>query len=192
MIRNYFQSGIKQAVIISFLAVLAGCNSVSNSAYLHPELDMAAVRKVAVVTFANYTREPMAGEKVTNMFFTQLLSTGFFDVSEPARTDEIIKKHKNGSGVDSLVMQKMKEALNIQAVFMGSVDEYSFTSSGSKTYPLVTISARLVDCETGTVLWSSTVTGDGSSSVPVLNIGAIKTLPELAQTLCARIVGTIK
>lgn len=183
---------MKQAMIIPFLAILIGCSSVSNSAYLNPELDMAAVRKVAVVTFANYSKEPMAGEKVTNMFFTQLLSTGLFDVSEPARTDEIIKKHKNGSGIDSLVMQKMKDSLNVQAVFMGSVDEYSLASFGSKTYPLVTISARLVDCETGTILWSSTITGDGSSSVPVLNIGAIKTLPELAQTLCARIVSTIK
>lgn len=182
------------AVLGGIAAGPLGCGSiVSNSVYTHEQFDLAAVKKVAVVPFQNFSSEPRAGDRVLGIFHSELLSARLFQVVDPAQTTEFLKTAKlEGATLSGSDLKKCKEGLGLDAVVLGSVDEYAMQTVGGDTFPVVTISARLVDTQTGAVLWMSSASASGDPKVPILALGRVKTLPELAQIVCRHLVSTIR
>lgn len=182
------------ALAFALCAALAGCSSiVSNSTFKHKELDLGALKKVAVMPFQNFASDPHAGERVATTFASELLATQLFQVVDPAQTTDYLATAKmDPRALGEPEMKKMKEALKVDAIVFGSADEYAVQTVGQDTFPVVTVSARLVDCATGTVLWMNTVSGTGDPKVPIVALGRIKTLPEMAQIVCRQVVLTLK
>jgi TolB-like protein len=164
--------------------VTTGCASSHQTGFLHPNADLGMIKKVAVIPFENITEDRGAGEKVTRIFFVELLSLEVFDVSEPGQAVKVVRSQ--GTAIDSLGpadLQRIGKELGVDGLFLGSVVDFSETRSGSSQDPRVTVQLRLVDTQSGTTIWSSSQTRSRAAlSTKLFGVGR-ESLTEAARDL---------
>ncbi len=175
---------MKNALILPLL-MLAGCASGGATRYLHPNVDMGAIQKVAVLPFENLTSERTAGEKVQKVFMTELLALSAFEVVEPGAVVRVLKAER-ADAVEALGPAELKrigEALKADALFLGTVVDFADNRSGTTPAPDVTIQLRLVETQSGVTVWSASQTRSGAStSARLFGVGGAS-LTEAAREL---------
>lgn len=173
--------------------VAAGCASSRTTKYLHPNVDLGAIKRVAVLPFENLTQERTAAEKTQKIFLTELLSLEAFEVVEPGQVTRELRAARIES-VDALgpaELKKLGEGLKAQGIFIGAVVDYAETRSGTTPTPEVTIQLRLVETQTGVTVWSASRTRSGASaSARLFGIGG-QSLTESARQLIREELGTL-
>lgn len=175
------------------LAILSRCASTPTTKYLHPNADLTAIKKVAVLPFENLSQERSAGDKVQKLFLTELLSLETFDVVEPGQVTKLLKTERIES-IDSLgppELKKLGEALKVQGLFLGSVVDYADNRSGSTPAPDVTIQLRLVEVQSGVTIWSASRTRSGATtSAKLFGVGG-QSLTQAARQLIKEELSTL-
>ena len=147
------------------LVLVAGCGGMRPTTFVHPNYNFGFVERVAVIPFENLTDDRGAAARMSRYFVSELLAIEVFDIVEPGEVTAAMGM------VGSLRVAEMTreqivqvgEELGAQALFLGSVTESSSLRSGSNTENVVTLDVRLVETETGSVIWSTirTETGRG-------------------------------
>jgi TolB-like protein len=175
---------MKNALILPLL-LLAGCASGGATRYLHPNVDMGAIQKVAVLPFENLTSERTAGEKVQKVFMTELLALAAFEVVEPGAVVRVLKAERV-EAVETLGPAELKrigETLKADALFLGTVVDFTDNRMGTTPAPDVTIQLRLVETQSGVTVWSASQTRSGAStSARLFGVGGAS-LTEAAREL---------
>ena len=157
MKRNRRAATIAAAAILLF----SGCAS-SPTRYLHPNADLGAVKKVAVLPFENVSGEQSASDKVHKIFLVELLSLEVFDVIEPGMVSKALKG-ETAATPDQLTPEDLKrigKALGADALFIGQVVDYA-DARGQSSAPEVTLQLRLVETTSGATVWSTSETRSG-------------------------------
>jgi hypothetical protein len=153
---------------------------------------MAYYTKVGVLPFRSLATDRFAGEKIGIEFTTALLSAEMFDVVDyGVFVNEVTKalgSRVPADGPSQEQFKKIQEATGVQGVFYGTVMQYEMVATTSGTFPTISVEARLVDTETGTVVWMATMTERGGPKTPIIGVGEIHTLGELAQAMCNEMV----
>ncbi len=175
------------------LVGLAGCFGPGRTDFVHPDLDIASIQRVGVVPFKNYSQTSLAGERMTSMFTTELAAIDLFSVTDPGVLENYIK----AMGLKSYALSKeqlkgIHKKYKLDALCFGSVDEYGLMSIGGEQLPVVTISARLVDTQTGGILWMSSATVSGKSKTPLIDIGEIHVLQKVAKIACRKTLRSLR
>ena len=152
-------------VLLAAMLTVAGCGS-STLRYVNPDANFSYIKKIAVLPLNNFSDDRYAGEKVRGVLTVDLLSRHAFELVEQGQVTKILASVLGSAGyregraveLDSETLKLLGEKLGVQAVIMGSVDEYR----GSRGGAAVSLSMRLVDTGSGIVLWQtkSTVLGD--------------------------------
>lgn len=161
--------------------------------YLHPRADLGIIKKVAVIPFDNLSRDQFAGDKVREIFISELLATGGFDVMEPGEVTKVLREQGIAS-VKSLgpaEVKKIGKALNAQAIILGSVNEYGEVRSGAITAPEVSLSLRMLEVESGQIVWSVSHTEGGIGVMARLFGLGESTLSETTRKLVRIQIGTL-
>ncbi|MEE9613344.1 MAG: hypothetical protein V3W31_00130 [Thermodesulfobacteriota bacterium] len=122
--------------------------------YINPEADFSYIRRVAILPFNNLGGDRNAGERVRGFVTIDLLSRGVFDVVERGEVSKVVRSVLRGGGyspgavaeADNKTLKLIGEKLNVQAVILGSVDEYG---------AMVELSMRMVDASSAVVLWEA-------------------------------------
>lgn len=175
---------MRNALILPLL-LLTACASGGATRYLHPNVDLGAIQKVAVLPFENLTAERTAGEKVQKVFMTELLSLSVFEVVEPGAVVRALKAER-AEAVEALGPAELKrigEALKADALFLGSVVDFADNRTGTTPAPEVTVQLRLVETQSGVTVWSASRTRSGSSlSARLFGVGGAS-LTEAAREL---------
>ena len=156
---------MKRTRIVAALALglltLAGCAS-GPTRYIHPNADLAGLKKVAVLPFENVSGEASASDKVHKIFLVELLSMEVFDVVEPGSVSKALKG-ETAASPDQLAPDDLKRigsALGADALFMGQVIDYA-DARGPNSAPQVTLQFRLVETASGATVWSTSQTRSG-------------------------------
>lgn len=156
------------ALILSFF-FLYGCGGARTIAYVNPAADLSYVKKVAILPFNNFSQDRYAGEKIRNLFTVALLARGVFDVVERGEVRKVLnttvfpERGVEEGGVlelDGETIRLIGEGLGVQAIIIGSVDEYSGGFGGKA---VVSIALRMIDTSSGIVLWETKVTESSRS-----------------------------
>lgn len=150
-------------LMICVLATLLGCGSSGTTKYIHPNADLASLKKVAVLPFENVTQDRTAGDKLQKIFLVELLSLEVFDVVEPGHVTKTLRGERIES-VEALSpadIKRLGEALAADAVFIGTVVDFEESRSGTMPAPNVTLQLRLVETQTGATVWSASKTRSG-------------------------------
>lgn len=150
-------------LVVLATALSLGCASHRPTTFLHPEYDFSQLERIAVVPFENLSTEQGASAYMTRVFLTELLATGAFDVVEPGEVSRVLLtlgQTKVGE-LDLNGLKKMGSELKVQAVIFGSVGESTQFRSGTTATHVVSLDARMVDCEAGTTVWTANVTSGG-------------------------------
>ena len=135
--------------------------------YLNPTANFSYVKKVAVVPFSNFSDDRYAAEKVRNALTIELLSRQAFDVIEHGEVSKALNLIKEGGFEENKNIQIDKETikliggkLGVQAIIMGAVNDYA-GGKGGFSNNVVSISVKMIDSESGTVLWQASTSKIG-------------------------------
>ena len=154
---------------ILFGAVLlaAGCASSSpTTKYVHPNMDLGAVKRVAVLPFETLTQDHSSAEKVHKIFLTELLSLDAFEVVEPGQVTKVLRAEHIDSmeALGPAELKRVGDALKAQGLFLGTVVDYAENRTGSTPSPDVTIQLRLVETQSGVTVWSASRSRSGATT----------------------------
>jgi TolB-like protein len=198
-------------LLLALLAGMVATGCGKPHVYIHPSPGLDRISKIAVLPFDNLTKDDKSAEKVRNGFVIELLRTGSFSVMDTGETDRILQAAglsysagrdtaissvaalgTEGEDAASIPLSKrIGDALGVQAVVVGSVEAYSVERIGDRVSPEVGISARLIDGETGIIIWGSTHTRRGSAGVPIFGWGRITSLSMLSQEVIEDMVDSL-
>lgn len=143
------------------LVLLAACAS-RPTRYIHPNADLGAIKKVAVLPFENVSGSAGASDKVHKIMLVELLSLEAFDVVEPGTVAKALKG-ETASSPDQLSpddLKRLGKALGADGLFMGQVVDYA-DARGNNSAPEVTLQFRLVETASGATAWSTSQTRSG-------------------------------
>ena len=169
---KYFTTEINRGTILRYLSFFLillfflfslGCKGPMT--YINPSVDFSYIKRVAIAPIINLTNDKFAGEKVMNVVATEILRRGVFDVVEFGEVSKVLREE--GMKPDNLVSKQLAaragKRLNIEAILIGSVMQYGVSNIGGSSFPEVSISLKLVDVNSYTILWEATHNIKGAS-----------------------------
>ena len=151
-------------ILLSLLLSLPGCYSAGPSpieAYVRENTNVLLIRTIAVLPFEGSGRTA----RIRELTITQLLANNVFDVVDKGLVDKFMQQEaiQAGAPLDIFTLRRIGESLDVKAVMMGSVEEVT-NSRGSASYEEITMTLRIVECETGQVLWQASGMRSGYST----------------------------
>ncbi len=133
--------------------------------YINPSVDFSYIRRVAVAPIINLTNDKFAGEKVMNVVATEILRQGVFDIVEFGEVSKVLREE--GMKQDNLIGKQLAERagkrLNIEAILIGSVMQYGVSNIAGSSFSEVSISLKLVDVNSYSILWEATYNMKGAN-----------------------------
>ena len=164
--------------LVAAFMLLAGCgSSMKSTQFSNPGFDFAFVERVAVLPFENLSTDRQAGLRATRLTITELLASGALDVVEPGEVQAaLIQAAVFQAGRTPIPSTEqiisLGQALDVQAIIMGTVTQSETIRSGNVPIPVVTLDMRMVEAETGATVWAATHSERGGSvSAKVLGTG---------------------
>jgi len=132
-----------------------------------PALATGYVKRVAVLPLENHTQERFVEKRVYDLLSTQIMSLGFFEVLEKGDLHRFLNDEVQGedkSKVPHSTARRLGREFGLQAYIAGAVEDYTMERNGSYSYPVVAITLRLVDIESGKILWQASHSATGYST----------------------------
>lgn len=147
---------------VALAAGLAGCASDSQDTYFRDTSSAANVyvapvsspiAKVAIMPFKAPTE--LIGTSVSDLFVTEMLRAGRYELVERSQMARVLNEAELAlAGLSASRAAEIGNMLGADGVIIGTVDEYATIALRGKTLPVVGITARLIDCSNGKVMWS--------------------------------------
>lgn len=147
--------------------VVVGCAG-KTMRYINPSTNFSYIKKVAILPLNNLSDDRFAAERVKNSLTVALLSKQVFDVIDQGEVTKIVgfifreAGYEEGRAVpaDRDTIKMIGERLGVQALIIGSVDDYSFRQSGNS---VISLTLRMLDVSSGIILWETKVHEKGQS-----------------------------
>lgn len=137
---------------------LVGCGGkFTSEEFVRENIDLSSISKIAVLPFKNNTVEKFEGERIRNIVLTQILSLGIADAVDQGIIDSIMAEEviDARSPIDVISLKRLSQRLGAQAFIMGSVDASEGHSRSGQGYPKLALTLRLVEGQSGTIIWQS-------------------------------------
>jgi hypothetical protein len=125
---------------------------------------------------------------------TNLMGTNLFEVVEPGIVYQALADvgTRNAYGLDLATMQKLQEKIGpVRAFVVGMVGEFDTVQVGPSTYPAISISARVLDAQTGAILWAGGASRTGADSEKFFGLGAVHSTGRLARAVVAQLIASV-
>lgn len=155
---------IGKLIIPLLMVLLTACAaSTTPSSYHDPNMDFASLRTIAVLPFANLTRDDLAGERVRDIFSGNLLATGAVYVIPSGEVARGVKRSgiANPMAPSSEEIAKLATTIKADALITGVVREYGSIRSGSATANVISLSLQMIEAQTKKVVWTASSTKGG-------------------------------
>lgn len=144
---------------------VAGCAArrAVDTTYHDETMDFSLIRTVAVLPFANLSPQQTAAERVRDVFITALQAEGTVYVLPPGEIAKGLSRVTitNPTAPSSEDVVTFAKAVGADAIITGSLLEYGETRSGSAAANFITVSAKMLEAQTGKIVWSSVSTKGG-------------------------------
>jgi hypothetical protein len=146
----------------ALLFFLAGC-SLAKEGYRDPNMDFSSVQTIAVLPFANLSRETNAGDRLRDIFSTSLLATGGVYVLPSGEVARGMARANVGTAATPSVEDAIKLGgiLKADALITGVVREYGEMRSGSTSANVVAVSVQMLETQSGRTVWNATSSRGG-------------------------------
>jgi hypothetical protein len=152
---------LKRVILVMVVISLTAC--ASEETYKDPKMDFGSVYTVAVMPFANLTKEQLAADRVRDVFMTMLLASGEVYVlpqGEVAR-GLALAGIANSAAPSTDEAKKFAQLVKADAVITAVIREYGEMRSGSATANVISLSVQMTEAQTGRVVLSVSNTKGG-------------------------------
>lgn len=156
---------LRSTAAAAIALLLGGCAGAKRQqvTFHDPNMDFSLIQTVAVLPFANLTPSTTAAERVRDVFMTMLQATGGVYVLPPGEIGRGVSRSgiENPAEPTAEQVVSFSKIVGADAVITGVVREYGEVRSGAASANLVSVSLRLMETETGRVVWSAESTKGG-------------------------------
>jgi hypothetical protein len=180
------------ATVIAASVLLAGCG-MPPTTFTLPGYNFAYIERVALIPFENLTEDRGAAARMSRYFVSELLKAEVFDIVEPGEVADammVTGALRVGELAPRMAMD-LGQKFGAQALILGSVTESATVRSGSTSESVVTLDVRMVETETGVVIWSTTVTETGRGFWSGLWGTSGMTMGQVSREASARAIGQL-
>lgn len=183
-------------VVVAAVSLTSCGSSMQATEFANPGFDFSFVERVAVLPFENLSGDRQAGLRATRLAITELLASGALDVVEPGEVQAAMAKMAGFSAGRAPIPSteqtlSLGEALDVQALILGTVTQSELLRSGRVSYPVVTLDMRMVETETGATVWAATHSERGGNiSAKVLGTAA-QPLAETTRNCVRQLLATL-
>jgi len=180
------------ALVLGLSLSLMGCGAPVKG-YLKPGVTISDTKSLAVIPFDNNSGEPDAGRKVGNLLLTELVQKEMFRIADMGEVENSLRRLRirTAAEMDLSKLKTLGEQLGVQVVIIGSVYEYDLRQVRGGAIPVVALSARMLDVQTGDILWAVSHTRDGNDWETVFGFGRIVSLSRLAGIVVSEMLGSL-
>lgn len=146
---------------VAVLIMGAGCNKEYTTSYIDTAKPMPKGKcmTVAVMPFQGVSESPGSGLIAADVLSNELYALGGYNLITP----ETVSARLSPKEGETLSVPEYGKLTGATYILTGRVNEYTY-KSGVGEQPAVAISARLIDTESGKVLWASTQARTGSAA----------------------------
>ncbi len=153
-------------------AWLAGCATIhpADALYLNRKTRATvfvsgngrAIRKIALLPFKAPTE--LIGASVSDLFITDFMRARRYEMVERGRLASVLSEAELSlAGLSDAKAAKIGKMAGAQGVVVGTVPEYGTVAHRGKTYAVVAATLRLIDCESGSIVWSANLSARAES-----------------------------
>jgi curli biogenesis system outer membrane secretion channel CsgG len=155
-----YSRGLRLGVWASVL-ILTGCATVDEKYFLDTDTKanvfvapgMHEISKIAIMPFK--APNELLGGSVADIFVIEMLRTHKYTVLERSRMAQVLSESELAlAGISASKAAEVGAMMGADAVVLGTVDEYTKVKHGWHEDAFVGMSARLIDCKSGQVVWS--------------------------------------
>lgn len=156
---------MRQTVVGALLGAAISLSSCATTGPVFREgrMDFSSIEGVAILPLANLTRERAAAERVRDVLANALLATGVFRVVPLGEVSRGLSRvgieEPSQPAPDTVV--KLARLIEVDAMLTGTVREYGELRSGSASANVISLSLQLYEAQTGSIVWSASVTRGG-------------------------------
>jgi TolB-like protein len=142
--------------IIALLLVGCGTKGLTES-FLREDVDFSFVQRIAVLPFQNNSGDTYAAVRARNITITNVFSSGLFDVVEKDLVDSALRDEvvTSKTEIEPLTLKRLGGRLRVQAFLLGTIDMAGSGKIGAATFPQFGLTLRLLEAESGSVLWQA-------------------------------------
>lgn len=151
----------KLLVFLAGLILLSGCATQKKEPYDYTELKKSNPKSILMVMPVNNSVDVKADTSVLARATYPLAEKGYY-VYPVTLVDEMFKQNglTDGNAIRNAQLKKIREVFGADAIFYVNVNEYGSSYKVIDSVTKVSLEAKLVDLNTGKVLWE----GSGSHS----------------------------
>lgn len=148
---------------ILFVAIISLTACASKEVYKDPKMDFGSIYTVAVMPFTNLTREPLAADRVRDVFMTMLLAAGDMYVLPPGEVARglALAGVANPAAPSNDESIKLAKLMKADAVITAVIREYGEVRSGQASANVISFGIQMVEVQTGRVVLSVSTTEGG-------------------------------
>lgn len=153
---------LRTGMVVAACLAAWGCVSNPNDSYFRTTITKAnvyvapddfAINKVAILPFRAPTE--LIGTSVSDMFVTEMLKAGRYELVERSQMAKVLGEAELAlAGLSASRAAEIGAMVGADGVIIGTVDEYGTVAYRGHPYPVVGVSARMIDCKSGKVVWS--------------------------------------
>ncbi|MFV1951831.1 MAG: GNA1162 family protein [Nitrospinota bacterium] len=156
---------------------------------------LSNVKSIAVMPFNNLSNKKDADRIVRNIFIAELFKNRSFRVEEfgNIRRFLIQQRVKSINDIDTRKIKILGQRLGVDAIIAGTVEEYSDGMKGDmSSVPVIAISARMIDTDSGKILWMSHQRRTGNDYITIFDFGKIRSIISLTQRVVDEMLETMR
>jgi TolB-like protein len=204
---NYFFNQKLRSVSLliligTFLLMSVGCHN-KMSVFSKPAISSHTIlytswnptKKVCVLPFDNISKEQDVNLKVMEIFLTDLFSARIFeDIIDPIQANAALggMRIRKPDALDKETIKALGDRLGVQYLILGSVTDYDY-GKAKDSAALVGLSVRMIDVDTGNILWTGNSFKNGDKSVGrIFGFTNGPNSAELSKEVCQDIISSLK
>ena len=155
---------MRKFIFVSILLLaVAGCAQ-PPAHYAAETLGLGYIKRIVVLPFENNTDSTFAHKRFHDIVSTEILRRGLFEVVEQGEVQRFLREElvrKEQENLDQETALRLAQELNVEAYMAGAVDDFSDRQNGNYNYPVVAATLRIIDAQTGQVIWQSSGSQSG-------------------------------
>jgi hypothetical protein len=176
-------------IAVFFLsAALAGCGGGALEPYTSQSLKGGKGLKMAILPFDNLSDDQGAGKTMENLALVEFLKRSPAKIIDPGEVSAALlqERVRLATSIPKETIRSLGANLDVDLFLVGIVHEYGMQrasgAGGSGEIPVVSLTLRILDAETGDIVWAISSARRGNDRETAFGIGRIDSLEQLAHS----------
>lgn len=180
--------------VLALATTLAGCAHAHGPAAAEAPPVVGPPVPIAVLPLEELSGQVGSAEKLTRIVFTELVSHGGWQVTDPGQVDGAVVAARIRS-TGSLTREQVRivsDTLGVRWLLTGAALEFGHVRTPDGDTPAVGLSLRLIDGTTGKVRWAGQRYRNGDDRETVFGFGRVSDPQVLAHTTIAELLAGLR